>query len=53
VTFGDGQTGSAPPAGLPNAPIAGGGASGDVPAEPSMPADPAPAEEPVPERPDE
>jgi LemA protein len=53
VTFGDGQTGSAPPAGPPNAPIAGSGASGDVPAEPSIPADPAPAEEPVPERPDE
>jgi LemA protein len=49
VTFGDGQQGAAPPAGTPNAPIAGGGAAGDVPPA----AEPAPAEEPVPERPDE
>jgi LemA protein len=47
VTFGDGQAGNTPPVGTPNAPIAGGGTAGDVPA------DPAPAEEPVPERPDE
>jgi LemA protein len=61
VTFGDGQTGSAPPAGQPNAPIAGGGAAGAAPAEaapadPPAPTDPAPAEEPTPptpERPDE